>query len=136
MNIRRKIILLLITILFLTGCNTTIKNISYQELTNLKKEKRTFILEVMQDGCSHCEEFTPRIESITKKYKLNNIYQLNLSKLTKEELKTFSEEFAITSTPTTCFFKNGKELGELYRLDGALNTKLVTKKLKNLKYIK
>lgn len=136
MNRGKKAILILITTILLTGCSTTMKAISYQELTNLKKDKKTFILEVMQDGCSHCEEFTPRMESMTKKYKLDNVYQLNLSKLTKNEFNLFSKDLGITSTPTTCFFKDGKELGELYRLEGAVKTDLLIKKLKNLNYIK
>lgn len=132
----KRTIILGIALCFLTGCTKKLTPISYQELKKLQKEKETFILEVMQDGCSHCEEFSPRLEKIIKKYKVENAYQLNMSTLSKEDEKDFLETLGITSTPITCFYKKGKELGELYRIEGAVSDSLVIKKLENLKYIK
>lgn len=134
-NSKKRLLIILLSI-FLTGCTQSLTEISYEELQQLKSEKETFILEVMQDGCPHCEEFSPKLKNIVKKYKLKNVYQLNLSKLKEKESITLLEEINVKSTPTTLFYKNGKELGELYRIEGAVSDKLVINKLQELKYIK
>ena len=62
---KKGIILLTIFIglLFLTGCSNnlnTVKEIDFVTLQSKIDNKESFILVVIQTGCSHCEEFSPR----------------------------------------------------------------------------
>ena len=86
---KKKIIFLviLVGVLFLTGCKNslnTVKEIDFSTLQGKIENKETFILEIVQTGCSHCEEFSPRFREVLSKYDLTG-YSINLSNLTEEE---------------------------------------------------
>ena len=110
-----------IGILFLTGCSNDLN-------------KESFILEVIQTGCSHCEEFSPRFRSVLSKYNLTG-YSINLSNLTEEEKSKLYDITEISGTPTVCFFKKGQE-EVMSKLVGAVSNKELITKLKDTKYIK
>ena len=81
-----KFFLISIFIIFLTGCGnntSTITDISYSELEKMINNKESFILEIVQTGCSHCEEFSPRFKAILKTHDLT-AYSLNLYNLNEE----------------------------------------------------
>lgn len=126
-----------IGILFLTGCSNNLNTIKEIDFTTLKSKvdnKETFILEVVQTGCSHCEEFSPRFRSILSEYNLTG-YSINLSNLTTEEKEKLQEITEISGTPTVCFFKEGNE-EIMNKIVGAVSNKEVITKLKDTKYIK
>ena len=83
-----KIISLLLLFVFLfTGCNKENKyliEISYDEFNKKIENKETFFVEIMQDGCSYCEAFTPKLEEVLMEYEVTG-YKLNLSKLSEDE---------------------------------------------------
>jgi len=60
--------LILMIVLLGTGCSSNLEKITYNDLNEMIKEEKTFILEVSQNNCSHCEEFTPRFLSILDTY--------------------------------------------------------------------
>ncbi len=130
-----KYIIIVIGIIFLTGCtnNNPITNIDYNKLETMINNKESFILEIVQTGCSHCEEFTPRFKNILKN---NNIeaYSLNLYNLTKDEKNKFNDLTTISGTPTVLFFENGKETSN--RIYGAVNDDKIKEHLKKAGYIK
>lgn len=120
---KKKIKLLLISIfvIFITGCsnNNVITDIDYSKLEEIISNKESFILEIMQTGCSHCEEFTPRFKVILKENNLE-AYSLNLYNLTKEERDKFNElTTSVSGTPTVLYFEKGKETS--HKLNGAVN---------------
>ena len=126
-----------IGILFLTGCSNdlnTVKEIDFTTLQSKIDNKESFILEVIQTGCSHCEEFSPRFRSVLSKYDLTG-YSINLSNLTEEEKSKLYEITEISGTPTVCFFKKGQE-EVMSKLVGAVSNKELITKLKDTKYIK
>ena len=126
-----------IGILFLTGCSNnlnTVKEIDFVTLQSKIDNKESFILEVIQTGCSHCEEFSPRFRSILGEYNLTG-YSINLSNLTEEEKNKLYETTEVEGTPTVCFFKKGKE-EVMNKIVGAVSNKEVVTKLKDAKYIK
>ncbi len=132
-----RFLIIILGLFLLTGCNNTftaIEEIEYNTLEEKIENKDNFILEVMQTGCSHCEEFTPRFKSVLEEYKVE-AYSINLSNLTKEEDKKLDKIALVTGTPTVLFFKKGKE-ETLYRLVGAASDNEVIKKLKSAGYIK
>ncbi len=129
-----KIPLFLIAILLLTGCQNTLKRVSYDEIKDMIDKKETFILEITQDGCSHCEEFTPRLKTILKDNNLE-AYNLNISYISESDYNKFNEKYTFEGTPTTMFFNKGKEIVSS-RITGSISDKKLKNTLKKLKYIK
>ena len=116
-----KYVLLLVVAIFLTGCTNSkiITDIEYSKLEELIDNEDTFILEVVQTGCSHCEEFTPRFRAVLKE-EGKEAYSINLYNMTKEDAKKFNElTTSVTGTPTVLFFEKGKETSN--RIYGAVD---------------
>jgi len=126
--------LILMIVLLGTGCSSNLEKITYNDLNEMIKEEKTFILEVSQNNCSHCEEFTPRFLSILDTYDIK-AYNLNISDISKVDYDGFDSKFNFGGTPTTMFFKNGKEL-TTSRINGALPDNKVISVLKRQGYIK
>lgn len=137
-RMKKKIFLLgiLLFAFCLTGCSSGgIQSISYQEAAKKIENKETFMLEIVQTGCSACEDFSPRFNKILKENKIT-AYSINLSNLSDEE-KTKLEEFAnVNSTPTVIFYQEGEEESVSLRIIGAVNNQKITQKLKTQGYIK
>ena len=131
-------IILIIPILFITGCgNDTSKyldEINFNELTKLIKEEKSFILEVYQDGCSHCSVFNPRFKAVLNEYEVN-AKAINMTNLSNKEYEEFKEIFGILSTPTVIFIENGFEKTKINRLVGEASKKEIIRKLKQNGYI-
>ena len=128
-------IVIFIAALFLTGCSNSnvITEIDYNKLEDLIKNEETFILEITQTGCSHCQEFSPRFKAILKTNDLT-AYNLNLYNMTKEEQDKFNDLTTVTGTPTVLFFKDGKEMTNT-KIVGALSNDEVKKILKRAGFI-
>ena len=122
-----KVLLVVISLLLLTGCKNNMERITYSDLEDKIKNKDTFIMEVSQDGCSHCEEYKPVIDEVLKDNKLK-AYNLNITYVS-------DKEYEFEGTPTTMFFKDGKEVLSS-RLVGTVSKSKLTKELKRLGYIK
>lgn len=131
-----KLLFIVLTILILTGCgNNPIKEISYSELETSLKNKETFILEIVQDGCHNCEEFTPTFKKILKENNLT-AKQINLTNLTQEENTNLENLYNITGTPTVIFIENGEEPSISRRIIGARESSFIKTKLGIAGYIK
>lgn len=132
-----KFLLIGIFIVFLTGCgnsSNTITEIDYSKLEEMIDNKESFILEIVQTGCSHCEEFSPRFKAVLKTNDLT-AYYLNLYNLTEEDAKKFNElTTSVSGTPTVLFFENGKETSN--KISGAVSNEKIEEHLKDAGYIK
>ena len=127
-------IVIVIATLFLTGCsNSVITEIDYNKLEDLIENEETFILEITQTGCNHCQEFSPRFQAILKTNDLT-AYNLNLYNMTKEEQDKFNDLTTVTATPTVLFFKDGKEMTNT-KIVGAQSNDEVEKILKRAGFI-
>ena len=126
---------ILVLTTLLTGCsnNNVITEINYDKLEELIETKETFILEITQTGCRHCEEFTPRFKAILKTNDLE-AYSLNLYNLTSEEKDKFNDLTTITGTPTVLFYKEGKEVTNT-KIVGSQSNDSIEKKLKKAGFI-
>lgn len=130
--------LILLFVLILTGCSKESKylvEISYNEFKQKIANNETFFVEVMQDGCTYCELFTPKLEKILAENQVTG-YKLNMSKLTEDEHEEFSLNFGDDGTPTTIFLTEGKELSKLQRITGNVSESKIISKLKGNGYIK
>ena len=128
-----KFLLVGIFIILLTGCDNstnTIIEIDYSKLENLIDNKESFILEIVQTGCSHCEEFSPRFRAVLKTND-KEAYSLNLYNMTEEESKKFSElTTSVSGTPTVLYFENGKETS--HKINGAVSNEKIEEFLEKI----
>ena len=109
----------------MTGCNDSavIKEIEYSDLETLIDNKDSFILEIVQTGCRHCEEFSPRFRKVLKD---NNVtaYSLNLYNLNDEDMEKFNDlTTSVSGTPTVLYFEDGKETSN--RIYGAVDNEKI-----------
>ena len=132
---KKKIKYLLIGILalILTGCSSSkvITDIDYSKLEEMIDNKESFILEVVQTGCSHCEEFSPRFKAVLKTND-EEAYSLNLYNMTDEERKKFNElTTSVSGTPTVLYFEDGKETS--HKINGAVSNEKIEEFLEKIK---
>ena len=136
MNKIKTLLLFFISIFVLCGCGkNNLKSLSYKELNNKLNNKETFFFEVVQDGCSHCANFTPKLKEVLNEYDVIG-YQLNLTNLSEEEYAEFDSKYNVEGTPTTIFIINGEEGSVLQRIDGNVSKEKIVSKLKSNNYIK
>ena len=129
-------VLLFISIVLLTSCGSSnLKSISYSELNKKLDNKETFFFIVTRDGCSHCEDYIPKVEEVLDEYDIVG-YNLNYSDLSEEDDEEFYNKYGISATPTTVFIKDGKEVSILQRIEGDVSKEKLITKLKNNNYIK
>ncbi len=141
----KKIILILFLVLILIGLGVFlfynynqykyVKAVTYTELEEKINNQEDFVLVITQSGCSHCKQYLPELNRALKE--VNFVaYELNIRKLTKEETTALTKYVSFSGTPTTVFFKEGKETTTLNRIIGYADKSKVIEKLKTLGYIK
>lgn len=131
-----KILMIVFSLLIITGCGkSTLKEIKYSELEKALKNNESFILEVVQDGCSNCESFTPKFNKVLSKYNIS-AKQINLKKLSKEDNNNFSNLYNVSGTPTVIFINKGEEISISRRIVGDVSEEKIISKLKVAGYIK
>lgn len=127
-----KFFLLVIGILFLTGCSKNyIKEIDYNQYKELISSNKTFILEVMRDDCINCKNFKPKLNEVAKEYNIE-IMSISTDNLSDEEL----DVFGVSGTPTVIFYKNGKEETTAARIIGDTSKDKIVAKFKASGFIK
>lgn len=130
--------ILLLTFIFAGCSNKTdeyLVKINYKEFKEKIENKETFFVEIVQDGCSYCEAFTPKLREVLMENKVIG-YQINITKLTEEEYNEFSLQYGKDGTPTTIFLTEGKEISKMQRISGNVSKTKIVSKLKGNGYIK
>lgn len=129
-------LVLMLLCIILSGCgNSSITEISYSDLEKKLENKQSFILEIVQDGCSNCESFSPKFDKILKKYQLTAV-SINQAKLSDIDSTKLESLYNITGTPTVIFIEKGEEPSILRRIIGDVSEDKIITKLKNAGYIK
>ncbi len=137
---KKKLFILTLTMIgcfCISGCTenlNTIKELEYDQVKEKIDRKESFILEVIQTGCSHCEEFSPRLKKILAENHIT-AYSMNLHNLTDEQKKEFKEISYVSGTPTVIFFTEGEEETS-HKIVGAVSNKNILAHLKDMGYIK
>ena len=104
--------------------------ISYLELKEKIESKEKFVLFIGKQDCSHCQKYKTTINKVVEEYKVE-IYHIDLSKLTAEEIAYISSRFPFSGTPTTIIVENGKEYKrQICRIDGAKSFDYTVSRLK------
>lgn len=139
MNKKTIISLLFVLCFLVVGCGKTtnyLNSITYKEFSNKISNKDSFVLEIVQTGCSNCTEFSPKFKSVLEENKVV-AYSLNLTDLSQKDAEKFLKDYGVDGTPTVLFFKDGKETSTMNRLSGANVSKdTIKSKLKKNGFIK
>lgn len=130
-------ITLVLSIFLLSACSSSgsVSEIKYSNFQKKLANKESFILEVIQDGCSYCSEFSPKFDKVLSKYEVK-AYSLNLTDLSDAERNEFNNNYQISGTPSVLFFKDGEESSILNRINGNQDEDMIVSKLKTNGYIK
>ena len=115
----------------ITGCARTI---TYKTLNDKIEGKESFVVLVIQNGCSHCENFQPVFDEFANNNNIDYV-KLNLTNLQSSEKEDLHNKYNISGTPTVMIFKNGVEEKEL-RLEGEVTIPVLKSTFKKAGYIK
>lgn len=137
-----KYILLLLIPLMLVGCskgglvkptedNENIKEIPVVELAKKINDKESFVLYLHSQYCGACQQFNPTLQEAVKKADIN-ILAIDTAELEEEDAKQLFSLIEFEYTPTTVFYKEGKE-DETKRIVGAIEQDELVKKFEEFK---
>ena len=104
--------LVLVALLLVTGCNSKVKegkltNISFDKYVEKIEKEESFVLLIWRTGCSHCEEFEPKLKEVIGEYNIK-VYSMDISEISDSEYEKLKNKTFVTGTPTTVIFEKGK----------------------------
>lgn len=131
---------LILIILFVIAFNYYSRPRLYELDVNQVKEKidnkESFILCISATYCSHCKEYKPKLEDISKEYRMD-IYYIDFDKYSDEEQNLFRDYVSFDGgTPVTLFIKNGEEETTVNRINGNVSKDKIISKFKSNGFIK
>lgn len=112
----------------------TLISISFSELEKKIENKDNFILVISQKNCSHCAQYKPVLKEVLYEYDLK-AYDIDQSKLSKQEKAKLKDIASITGTPTTVFISEGSEVATATRIHGAASKGAIISRFKAMGYI-
>ncbi len=131
---------LILIILFVIAFNYYSRPRLYELDVNQVKEKidnkESFILCISATYCSHCKEYKPKLEDISKEYRMD-IYYIDFDKYSDKEQELFRNYVSFDGgTPVTLFIKNGEEETTVNRINGNVSKDKIISKFKSNGFIK
>lgn len=108
--------------------------IKYDKLMEKINNKEDFVLLLSQTTCEHCMDFKPKLNKVSKKYKLYTYY-IEVNLLNDEERQGLKNIISYDGTPMTVFIFNGTEKTAANRLDGSVSEEKIIAKLKSNGFI-
>ena len=131
---------LILIILFVIAFNYYSRPRLYELDVNQVKEKidnkESFILCISATYCSHCKEYKPKLEDISKEYRMD-IYYIDFDKYSDKEQELFRNYISFDGgTPVTLFIKNGEEETTVNRINGNVSKDKIISKFKSNGFIK
>lgn len=109
--------------------------IKYEEVMKKIENKESFVLLLSQTTCSHCADYKPKLNRVSKKYKVE-VYYLETDLLNEEESVELKKHFSFSGTPTTVFVIDGDEKTAATRINGDVSEEKIISKLKSNGFIK
>jgi thioredoxin 2 len=79
--------------------------------------------------CGHCKTFKPVFEEVAKELNAKNSEKIKFCEIETTKGPKIASKAGIQGTPTTCFFKNGKEVD---RITGSCSKEELVDVIKNL----
>lgn len=130
------VLIILIFGIILLNKNKNFLELSYEEILEKIDNKDSFILCVSRKNCSHCQDYKPKLNDISKKYDVK-VYYIDIDSFSKKRNKEFSNKFSFDgATPTTIFFTDGVEKTTGSRIEGDASKEKIVDKFKKNGFIK
>lgn len=131
--------IIIIALLFINKDNKpkegNLEEITYSELQKKVENKEDFVIVLSQTTCSHCANYKPTLIKVAKENNIT-IYYIDYDKYNEDTINEIISFFNFDGgTPTTFFFKEGKETSVMNRLTGTVSESKVIANLKKLEYI-
>jgi len=126
-----------VLMMVMVGCSSklsTYQEVSLDDLYQKLEKKDSFILTIGSADCSHCASFQPKMETVIKIHQVT-VFYIDTSKLDKTEYRKLIQKLNFTGTPTTMFFKDGKETSMSDRIEGDKDIETIERKMKKNGYI-
>lgn len=118
-----------------SGSRNFIK-LNYNEILEKVDNKESFILCVSASECTHCKSYKPKLKKISNDYDIK-IYYTDVDKFNDNDYEEFKDKFSFDGgTPTTIFFKDGKEKTTATRIEGDISLERTIDKFKKNGFIK
>lgn len=124
-------LIIILCCFIITGCARTI---TYSSMKDKIKSKESFVVLIVQNGCSHCENFQPVFDKFANDNNIEYV-KLNLTNIQSDDSNDLHSKYNISGTPTLMIFKDGSELKEL-RLEGEVTVPVLKTTFKKAGYIK
>ncbi len=124
-------LILIVCCLVITGCARTI---TYTTLEEKVKNKESFVVLIIQNGCIHCEKFQPVFDDFAEENNIEYV-KLNLTNMSSIDGNSLNANYEISGTPTLLIFKNGVEQKEL-TISGEATKNVLKETFKKAGYIK
>lgn len=128
------LIMIAMVLFFIILSRSPLKNITYKDYQTKFQEKQTFILYLGSKSCTHCQDFKPTLEKITRKYQLK-VYYLDVSTLSSEEYEIVKTKTFLKGTPTIVFVEDGV-VQTNPRIEGDMSYSEALKLFKESKFMK
>lgn len=130
------LLVLIVGMILVTGCSNSKYSepilLTYDEYNKKIENNESFAMLIWRTGCSHCEDFEPKLNEIIKDYDLE-IYSVNVATFTENEYAKLENKTFVTGTPTLVVFEKGKYKTKLI---GDKDKEQVISFLKQNKYIR
>lgn len=149
MNKKNNLITIIAIILFISLIIILVKNnqnnnnnqkegylveVTFEEIKEKINDKEDFVIVLSQTTCSHCAEYKPILKQVAKSKNII-IYYIDFDKY-EDQADEIIEFFNFDGgTPTTFFFKEGKEISIMNRLRGTTSEQKVIAALEKFEYI-
>lgn len=94
-----------------------IKEIKYSDYKSMIEEGKTFVILIVREGCTYCEQFAPVVKEVVEEKKLP-VYSIDISTLEENETEEFqnSNKYLKNNewgTPTTLVLQGNEVVDSL-----------------------
>ena len=130
------IFIILFILLFNYYSRPRLYELDVNQVKDKIENKESFILCISATYCSHCKKYKPKLEDISKEYRLD-IYYIDFDKYSDKEQELFRNYISFDGgTPVTLFIKNGEEETTVNRINGNVSKDKIISKFKSNGFIK
>lgn len=130
------ILIILFILLFNYYSRPRLYELDVNQVKDKIDNKESFILCISATNCSHCKKYKPKLEDISKEYRMD-IYYIDFDKYSDKEQELFRNYISFDGgTPVTLFIKNGEEETTVNRINGNVSKDKIISKFKSNGFIK
>jgi len=131
------VLIFIITILGINKYSTRSRliELNVDDVIEKVNNKESFVLCISRTDCSHCMDYKPKLEKITREYDIE-IFYIDIDKYEQDDVTEFKKNISFDgSTPVTAFIIDGNETTASNRIFGNSSYDKIIDKLKDTGFI-